>query len=87
MRFTKLQKTIILIYAVVVFFLCIVFVPWCKEYPIEGVSMKVAYKRYLPIWSPPVHSKVDINRLLVEIFASSILFGTAFVLVGNKKTS
>lgn len=82
MKINKVQKMIIVAYVVIIFFLCIVSVPWCSKVQTEGINIRNTCG-YAPIWSKPKSCyghEVDMTRLIIEIFALSLVSGTAFVL-------
>lgn len=76
------RKKIIIGYSIIVFCLCIFFVPWVKQWPIDGVIATTALS-HAPIWKPVsgVAVDVDTKRLAIELLGVSVLAGTLFVLV------
>ncbi|MBI3589936.1 MAG: hypothetical protein HY094_00985 [Candidatus Melainabacteria bacterium] len=96
MKITNKQKTTLIAYVATVFFICVLCVPWISEGNCGGVSIKRAYG-YSPIWFPPkanggvvdeeVGLSVDIKRILLELFALSLVCGTVFYFSGDDKKS
>jgi ABC-type sugar transport system permease subunit len=75
MKLNKIQKAILIIYALVVLGLC-VYVPW--------IFNNVYSTEYSVIWSPPtafsgLPARLDSSRLFFELFAVTIFFGVAVV--------
>ena len=75
MKLNKIQKVILIIYAFVVFGLCM-YVPW--------IFNNVYSTEYSVIWSPStafsgLPARLDSSRLFFELFAITVVFGVAVV--------
>lgn len=88
MRLTSLRKKILIVYAILVFVLCIFIVPW-KLVNDRDFSSPPAYK-YRAIWNAPINPNgyyigaIDTARLSMELLALTIATGVIFLCVPNK---
>jgi hypothetical protein len=77
MNINKSQRIILLIYGLIVAFLCI-YVPWYYESDTTHVA-----EGYSFIWQPikEPYTVIDINRTIVELIGTTVLFGSIFIVL------
>ena len=73
MRINNRQKVILLIYALVIFFISI-YVPW-QFYSERGIYSE----GYQLIWEAPDMAKIDLEQICVEFVATTIIFFMLFL--------
>ena len=97
MNFSWCQKAILIIYAIAVLLLCLLYVPYRDvRLIVRGMTTVRAdqgLSQYAPIWQPPprklgeeLHEyPIDGMKLVIELFAATIVAGVAFVTVGPRR--
>jgi len=87
MKLNSAKKVILIVYAITIFFLCFILVPfgYVTVYGHYGYITK--FCGYGPLWIPPEsESVIDIPRLSIEIIGATLITGVIFILSGSKKT-
>ena len=76
----KIRKIIIAIYATIIFVMCFLVVPFSMHFD-ENDNIDIIY---CPIWSNNPYYSVNLTRLLIQIFATTIIFAVIYLLVDKK---
>jgi hypothetical protein len=95
MSINRIQKTILLIYATSILIMCIFLVPnKIERYYGNGdmIHKSYRYSTYLPIWHNyytkdsygAYRNAIDYPKLGIQIFAASIVAGSALIITNNK---
>lgn len=72
----KKRKILLIIYAATLFVMCILVVPF------TSLSKHMTY--YGEIWSHQKYYTVDLTRLLIQIFAITVIFAVIYLLTDKK---
>lgn len=87
MKLNQIRKIILIVYAISIFFLCFIWVPFRAINIISGQTVDLL--GYAPLWAPPESIRqyvaIDITRLSIEIIGATLIMGVIFIIVGNKK--
>ena len=87
MQLTKIQKIIIIFYALSVLFLSILSIPYID---IDSNKTQEVLLAYAPIWVEPhgpstPYFKIDYKRIILEIFALTVIFSSIFLVSYTSK--
>lgn len=95
MKFNVKQRILLIAYALVIVIMCVFFVPnKIERYYGENVIHKTyRYSTYLPIWynykdnniGSTDRNAIDYPKLITQIFAATVLFGTGILITKDAK--